>query len=430
MAVTLEIRDFSCIKKASFKLSPLTVIIGPQASGKSVISKLTFFFLSLWNDQFSSLEDGDDLEAFRLKIAERFSQTFPLTAWGASKFSISFSAGAWSVTMTRGTKKGAVSDSLKIVFSDFLADHYESLRTRLESMAKKAAPERALVAMEYVWQLRQASEKVMAKELGRDFFPYQLFIPAGRSFFTNAGKAVMLLEQGNMVDPFVARFGRYFANARDRMLTMRSSAVSSTPSGRIFEQLITEILGGSVKRDRASEYLEARDGRKIPFMVMSSGQQELIPLVLALKYWEPFAPRRVGTSLMCIEEPEAHLFPSAQNRLVELLALIVNSDPKHRSSLLITTHSPYVLAKLNNLIRAGALSDMEGISKSSLERVVPKHAWLAPGIVSAFGLEDGVLTDITDQTGLIDGEYLDRVSGEISEEFNKLLGLEFSSSST
>ena len=40
----LTVNQFSCIEQADVELANLTIIIGPQASGKSVISKLVYFF--------------------------------------------------------------------------------------------------------------------------------------------------------------------------------------------------------------------------------------------------------------------------------------------------------------------------------------------------------------------------------------------------
>lgn len=50
---------------------------------------------------------------------------------------------------------------------------------------------------------------------------------------------------------------------------------------------------------------------------------------------------------MVIEEPEAHLHPRAQRILAKLIAKAVN---KFKKTVLITTHSDYLLYSINNLI--------------------------------------------------------------------------------
>ena len=44
----LLIENFSCIDEAKINLARVTILIGPQASGKSVISKLVYFFTTLF----------------------------------------------------------------------------------------------------------------------------------------------------------------------------------------------------------------------------------------------------------------------------------------------------------------------------------------------------------------------------------------------
>ena len=66
----LKIKEFSCVDEAELQLGQLTVLIGPQASGKSVISKLIYFFYDMAIRQYRELEDGETLEQFRGLVAE------------------------------------------------------------------------------------------------------------------------------------------------------------------------------------------------------------------------------------------------------------------------------------------------------------------------------------------------------------------------
>ena len=75
--------------------------------------------------------------------------------------------------------------------------------------------------------------------------------------------------------------------------------------------------------------------KSVPINGASSGQQEAIRIIQDLFY----LLYENQKSFRIIEEPEAHLFPQAQKKLIELLSLVVN---KTRSQIIITTHSPYV----------------------------------------------------------------------------------------
>ena len=164
-----------------------------------------------------------------------------------------------------------------------------------------------------------------------------------------------------------------------------------------------------------------RDGRKIPLSLLSSGQQELLPLLAMLPDRQIYRYKQ----LLYIEEPEAHLFPSAQSKLVELLANLL-SGSRDKINLVITTNSPYVLSKFNNLVLAASLSRSR--SKEQVARVVPPENWLGRGRLCAYAICEGKLCNITDPDGLINAIYLDDISGAIAEEFDHLLELEIDSS--
>ena len=127
--------------------------------------------------------------------------------------------------------------------------------------------------------------------------------------------------------------------------------------------------------------------------------------------------------MLFIEEPEAHLFPSAQASLVSLFASIAQ-DTRPNISIVLTTHSPYILSKFNNLIMAGRLSKKRAL-RASVEKIIKPPFWVKEGNIRAYSIENGGTTNIIDSSGLINGEYLDRVSELIGREFDELLRLEY-----
>jgi hypothetical protein len=129
--------------------------------------------------------------------------------------------------------------------------------------------------------------------------------------------------------------------------------------------------------------------------------------------------------MIYIEEPEAHLFPEAQSRLVELIAYVLNEA--NNVSAVITTHSPYVLAKLNNLIKAGSLGSSGSIRSNKISEIIKRDRWLRQDRVAAFAIAEGQTRELIGKEGLIDADYLDGVSGTISNEFSRLLEIEYGS---
>jgi hypothetical protein len=186
--------------------------------------------------------------------------------------------------------------------------------------------------------------------------------------------------------------------------------------------LSENLLGGVMKSVKEREYIESKDGRQVPYSFLSSGQQELLPLLLVL---DVLAQGHFPPSAFYIEEPEAHLFPSAQGLLTEYLTILVNR--KMATQLFITTHSPYLLAKFNNLLKAGTVSNTLGKkADSKIDAVVKKDRWIRPGKLAAYSIVDRRVQNLIGEDGLIDGTYLDQASAITAQEFDALLEIEYS----
>ena len=418
----LKVDDFSCIAKADFEFGRFNVLIGPQASGKSVLSKLAYFFIELLSDQYEPMLEQKSFEHFSEDVKTRFAEWFPVPAWGKKKFSIQFELGTFKLKLMRTSYDGSTKDNLRFWASPLVKEHYKRTLELAKVFRQRSEKRTQAPYSDYElnWEIQLAATKLLQKDLGDDFVFYQTFVPAGRSFFTTLGRAFMAFDQGRALDPITVRFGRLYSSFHDESRFF-SRGVRTV---KVDEELAA-ILGGSITWEGERPFLASEDGRTVPFSALSSGQQELLPLIIAISSFRrvPSSKSEPRPHMLYIEEPEAHLFPSAQSRLMQGLAALVGNNARR---LLITTHSPYVLAKVNNLIKAGALEHSLAPDKlQKLNGIVPKAFRIAPGTVRAYAIIGGTLTNILDSDGLIAAEYLDSISNEIGNEFSSLLGLEF-----
>jgi predicted ATPase len=140
-------------------------------------------------------------------------------------------------------------------------------------------------------------------------------------------------------------------------------------------------------------------------------------------------------SFRIIEEPEAHLYPLAQKKIIELISLIVNST---QSQVIITTHSPYILNILNNLLmysiviknNPSSIDEVtdhfgaQNLNSSKLEKIN-----LSLSEVQGYALSNKstnyCTTIIDNETGLIGGNFLDSVTEELNADFNFLYNTNF-----
>lgn len=425
----LKIENFSCIKEAHIDIKRINILIGPQASGKSVISKLAYYFYDIFDKQLSAIEDDSEYIEFIESLKISFIKTFPIAAWGPNPFDIEYQVGEYQFSISRAKPRKNSKQTISIVLSGNFVEKYNRSLNKFRKIRQdiniSTNSNSNYRDWESLWKVRRDINAELKSELGPSYSYSQLFIPAGRSFFTSMGKAIMAFEQGGYLDPLTIEFGRYFVSMKDVLVGRHIIYRPKPPSKELTalrSSLAKEFFGGEIRADRNEEYIETPDRRKIPFAVMSSGQQELLPLWLAVN---EFLYEDTDGASVFIEEPEAHLFPSTQSKLTQYLANLVN---RVNGRMFLTTHSPYLLSTVNNLLKAGTLSRTKSKSNRQwqgiIDEIVPKSAWLFPESTSAYAIINGKVKQIIDEDGLIDGEYLDSVSSELAYEFTNLLEIE------
>jgi hypothetical protein len=77
------------------------------------------------------------------------------------------------------------------------------------------------------------------------------------------------------------------------------------------------------------------------------------------------------------------------------------------------------------LLYAGSLAKKLPQDKhAALSNIIKSNKWISPGSVSAYAVKNGTVQNLIED-GIIDGNYLDNVSGVMAKEFDQLLELEY-----
>ena len=156
---------------------------------------------------------------------------------------------------------------------------------------------------------------------------------------------------------------------------------------------LTEILEGKVYKEDAS-YMYETHGDKIPISAAASSIRELAPLTMYL------SNVNISTAAILMEEPEAHLHPLKQRMMGDVLSMMVSS----KAIVQITTHSDYLLKRLNELIALYNLNGKipeEQYSDLSSKLKVEDFLLLDPSNVSGYYLcrrEDGSVEIVKQDT--------------------------------
>ena len=354
---------FKQVSHAEIELRDFLFLIGEQASGKSTIAKMIYFFKSLRNEYQSLFSEAaqpmgaEFVPSFIHSIQDKFNIYFGYTTRLDENFTVKFyfstEQNHW-VTLSKG-------NALQIRFSrDFrnlLKNESRDLKRSLMSLRQQTAatPRPNAIVQQ---RLRDTMNQRIQESANRVFSDERecLFIPAGRNitvsypeqfqllFFGELQSAVTARKESNTIDLLLIRdFVNYSKLLADFFVDRETPETNPSAFQRCIEQTVAGILHAHYRNQNGFERLFSSENEFTPLNIASSGQQESIRLIQDALY---VLEENIKSSRI-IEEPETHLFPSAQKLLIQLLIMVAN---KTDSQLIITTHSPHVQATFNNLL--------------------------------------------------------------------------------
>ncbi|MDO9213087.1 MAG: AAA family ATPase [Methylococcales bacterium] len=418
----IEINGFLTIDHAHFEIKKINILIGAQAQGKSVIAKLVYFFTNYFSETF--LESIQKLKTKRYidtKCLVQFGRVFPRYSWANQDFSIIYRNGNYAVSIIRTKIDNKY--NFKFNYCNELANFHKELKNNyklaLDDFDTRVGQENRTGNRETIYRenifYELISKKIYSHPIFSNILKTSIFIPAGRSFFAILQKNIFsFLAKDIDIDPFIKEFGsRYEQSKRLHQGDFFRNDDSIEVTRKKVDKLVSNIVVGEYTYAEEQDWI-LNTGKRTNLSNASSGQQESLPMLLVLKT----SSFNYGTTTFFIEEPEAHLFPTSQKQIISLIATIYNA---FGHSFFITTHSPYILTAINNLVVGKDAYDKANGDKEKLkrlEKVLPTDELIRLEDVSAYTLNKGKLESIIDmENRLIGANLLDAVSDEFDLAF-------------
>lgn len=419
----IEINGFLTIDHADFEIRKINILIGAQAQGKSVVAKLTYFFKSFFPDIFiPSVEKFEIKRDIDKKCLTQFEQIFPRYSWVNQEFSIVYKNGNYEVSIVR-TKVGN-----KYILKFHYCKELTDLHKKLKNNYKQALDKFDALVNQEIGKKTSSRDLIFHETISNKIYysvfgelsKSLIFIPANRSFFANLQKNVFSFLANNIdIDFFIKEFGFLYEKSKRFHQFQQNDFFRNDDFSEAIrkkaDKLVNDIVVGKYIYAEKQDWILNND-KKTNLANASSGQQESLPMLLILKTW-PFIEETRSTFF--IEEPEAHLFPVSQKQIISLIAAIYNATGH---SFFITTHSPYLLTAINNLVVGKDAHDKANGDKNKLkklEKVLATDELIRLEDVSAYTLNKGRLESIIDKENrLIGANLLDAVSDEFDAAFS------------
>lgn len=368
MSERLYIENFGPIKKMAFEFKKINILIGEQSTGKSTVVKLIA--------AINKMASGETL------------------AGGASGM----------MRKNEFGKPEHFKRHLKIYEIDTYLDDSTSITYQHKLFSFEYVNNDCLIINEQTIN-------------DKDVFLGNLnatFIPADRIAINLLSNEVLFsltgINQG--LPGYFVRFGQLFSRLKK--------------SKEIFD--FADTLDVEYKYENELDKIRIAGNKQIGMTDASSAIQANIPLLVVLNHQSNEALQNYGPDfkITIIEEPELNCFPSLQNSIIKYIIKSIRSEQaKYNRRIFITTHSPYILTSLNNLMYAYQVGQEY---KNEVNKIIEKNYWVNPDDVSAYRLmTDGTAKNIFDsELKQIDAGELDEISRSINEEWDKLSDIKFS----
>lgn len=433
MLSNLKVKDFGPIKFVDLDLRNVNVFIGPQASGKSALAKIYTIFKAprkfLKNSiQFANNENIDFEKLFKETLEE-----YNISSFIKPQTEIEYNSLLHSLIY----KEGTISYEPKLLkqiegleqLGDNFSNNIEVIKKRIKELTndfflfefkvglKLHTPDEAYMPIDSLKKFKELSEETfyeiisIIKEIEVNLSTNAaLYIPAERNFINIIKNAALNLINNNVPIPkHILLFGAELEKANIKEIDLDF----------LSEGLVYKSINGE---DR----IFTDQNNSIKLTEGASGVQSVLPILIPML----FSKNDWDHRSFVIEEPELNLFPIAQYELIKYL------ESKRREAHwedygtihTYTTHSPYILSAINNLLYANKVKssipsrskeEKEGL-KRDVERIL--KADINPFYLTAYQISNGGAESILNRdTGLIDENFIDKASDKLGEDFDSLM---------
>lgn len=433
----IEIRYLGPVQELELEIKDFNLLIGEQATGKSTVAKAIYFFriikatvtdylCQLYDN--ASYNENDVSDGFNKVLKKELKSVFISLfgySWDLDKklyLKYEYADGIWiDVKLHESGKRKYIS----VRYSQKLTQTLKDLeKEALELFRQK--PENTTISLAYASKERLRNYDNFKKSVNEIFDDYKetYYIPAGRSMLTLLVNNRSLLENDNL-DLVTRQFMQVIDNIHRVFEDGIKNVHKRYPDGerkfdvsKTAEMLIADLKGDYLYNG-GKEYIVIEDeedhSEKIPINFASSGQQEVLWLlnqlyILMLKKEKAF---------VIIEEPEAHLYPSLQSKIVEFISYFANVND---SSILITTHSPYILTSVNTLYCAGKVIEKNPKYAKKVYDIIGSNCEIIPQKVTALKInkDKSILNLINAELQELNTEMIDEISDSVNEKYMEL----------
>ncbi len=332
--IIIDIHKFGPLQEVSFQVAPFMVFTGMSKLGKSYANYLVYYlFTSLLNAKYI-LRLGEHL------VGKNSSGSFTLSGDFLSTYLHDNVAAFMRALLGDPTMECDV-DFLFPEFGEPLHVTYQEIDTTEEEIVKRLgntlnisindSENRTNIVLNTAFTVGLNCLIALSDRLFEGLYDHTLIFPPANGALINADYSLTSsINRDGM-------YGRFLAD------NDICTSIWSTEEQSPYLNQIKKITDGDVVKEEGKEFLVLDGGKYVNMSAAASSIKEISPLLFLLKN------QPETNAAICLEEPEAHLHPSMQIQVADLIAECINNGFLFH----ITTHSDYFMDRLNQLIKLG-----------------------------------------------------------------------------
>jgi predicted ATPase len=383
----LKVKNFGPIREAELDLKKVTVFIGPQGSGKSTLAKLV---------AICKEEERPELNHQKIPIKFR-EMAYGISSYKSKKTLLKYESNILKINYNGKYKNTPTKLGAELLFQTL------NLSQKLKQVENLEQNLKIDLHMDIMVEYSELLEE--------NHLIAPIYIPTERFLLSTISSSLYSLISNDINLPkILTEFGvKYSIAATNDTIDERN-----TYKSKIKLPKYIEVFDLQFQHKNGQDFLiDTKNDFEVNLKYSASGMQSSIPLILVVRH--EFSH---GNTHFIVEEPELNLFPTTQKQLVGYL---VDKCTQNGNELLMTTHSPYVLSAINNLIFAYKVAHEVPEMADEVAKIIPREQWLNPDDVAAYYVGDGTVKSImAEKFGLIGENELDAISEDIAGERDDL----------
>ena len=461
----IKFQNLGSIKEAELDLRPLTVIIGPNNSNKTYIAYSIYGLWECINNNSSTFS--------RLRRTRRTARYMTLAKVQAKNED----NGVWSLKIDESfynlfaqaienILRRFTGDSLESFFQDSSRKIFDKTVLEVEiseSDIKEGINQLSNQTIPYfcIFKIEQNNDHLflhLSEDVDNDFFSKNIVsvvvflvienifsdilpLPAERNAFINTYK-ILANRRYKVLKEMQREIFSSRSKAIDRQLELSreqgdirypqpvedfldflsdielENASDIDPKNKNKFQQLADQIEEHIQNKNKTNFkntkfggkeikVSVKKGLEIDLYNASSSIKQLAPLLLYLRY-----RAKVGDFLV-IDEPEMNLHPESQVKVLEAFSILVNLGVR----VLLTTHSPYIMAHLNNIVNGNHENQEMLENQAQSLYLQDSQAFLKMDQVSAYEIKENKLLSLHDPDYGIRWDTLSDVSVDVQQKF-------------